>query len=275
MKNLWFFILKYHAFFLFIVFETAAILILINNNNYQQATAVNSANNFFGSIYSSYSNLTDYFNLRSTNDSLAFENQQLRNQINADFYDNNVVSKTRTDSLLLQQYTYMNAKVVNNTTAYRNNYITLNRGSKHGVKKGMGVIANSGVVGIVKDVSEHFCTVISLLHKDTRISAQLFSTKDIGSLIWEGVDPRKATLVFIPNHVEVTVGDKVTTTGFSLFPEGILIGIVTSSEIKSGESFIDVDVYLSTDFQNLRYVYIVENKLALEQQKLESKLKND
>lgn len=275
MRNLWLFILKYHAFFLFILFETAAILILVNNNNYQQATVLNSANNFFGGVYTSYSNLSDYFSLRSANDSLAFENQQLRNQLDTDMYDNSVVRRTRTDSNLLQQYTYMNAKVVNNTTSYRNNFITLNRGSKHGVKKGMGVIANSGVVGIVKDVSEHFCTVISILHKDTRISAQLSSTKDIGSLIWEGVDSRKATLVFIPNHVEVTVGDKVVTTGFSLFPEGVLIGIVTSSEIKSGESFIDVDVYLSTDFQNLRYVYIVENKLTLEQLKLESKLTND
>src|SRR3546814_17805470 len=68
-----------------------------------------------------------------------------------------------------QQYTYITAKVVNNTVIYRNNYLTLNRGAADGVKSGMGVMGPKGVAGIINDVSEHFSTAYSVLHKDVRI----------------------------------------------------------------------------------------------------------
>ena len=90
----------------------------------------------------------------------------------------------------------------------------------------MGVTGPSGVVGIVRDVSENFSRIQSLLHSQTRISATV--NGNIGSLVWgEGnYNPGTAILKDVPSHVVLKPGSKVVTSGFSLFPEGVAIGSV-------------------------------------------------
>src|SRR5699024_7362330 len=148
----------------------------------------------------------------------------------------------------------------------------LNRGSRHGIQKGMGVVSSRGVVGIVLHVSPHFSTVQSVLHADTRISASLVRSNAFGSLVWgeNNHDPRVAYLRDIPNHVPVVKGERVVTSGYSLFPEGILIGKVVETGVASGESFFDIRVELNNDFSTLQFVYVVTDDLAKEKAALEA-----
>lgn len=276
MRNLWIFFLRYYAFFLFLLLEVIAFTLIINNNQYQRSSVLNSANQLSGSLYTTVSNAQAYLDLGKANDSLAAENAILKNLLRAEYYSNKVEKETRTDSSSFRRYTYVRAKVVNNTTNKRNNYLTLDRGRLHGIRKNMGVISKDGIVGIVKDVSDHFCTVISFLHKDSKISAKLNSSGDFGSLVWDGLDPRVANLKDIPTHVVVKENDSVMTTGFSsIFPEHIMIGRVKKVEHKSGDNFFDIEVELSTDFSTLRYVYIVSDFLSIEKNKLEEAVIND
>ena len=165
---------------------------------------------------------------------------------------------------------YSDLTTINNTILKRNNYLTLNRGRIHGIRKNMGVICGDGIVGIVKDVSDHYCSVISFLHKDARISAQLNSSKDFGSLVWDGLNPKIASLRDIPTHVKVKIGDSITTTGFSsIFPENVMVGKVNSVSQKNGDNFFEVSINLSTNFSTLRYVYVVSDILADEKVKIE------
>lgn len=272
MRNLWIFFLRYYAIFLFLFLEVIAFTLIINNNSYQGASYFNSANIVAANIYSSLADVESYVHLKSVNDSLAIENARLKNQLISERYSNKVVKGSIGDTSSIQRYKYLQAKVVNNTIMKRNNYITLDKGYIHGVRKNMGVICGDGIVGIVKDVSEHFSTVISFLHKDSKLSAQLNSTKDFGSLVWEGVNPREGLLKDIPTHVKITTGDSVTTTGFSsIFPEGVMIGKVKNAEQKSGDNFHNVEVSLSTNFSTLRYVYVVTDILSIEKLRLEAK----
>ncbi|UKJ08681.1 rod shape-determining protein MreC [Solitalea lacus] len=280
MRNLWLFILRFHAFFLFVIFEVIAIILLIQNNDYQKTTFINSSNHFIGNLYSASNDFKSYLQLGRVNDSLVAENAKLRNMLPSVFYNDSVKKATivdtlKQDSMKIQQYSYIEAKVVNNTVNYQSNFLTLNRGARHGIKPGMGVIADQGVVGIVRDVSDHFCTVMSLLHKDSKISVKLASTNVIGSLVWQGTNPRIAVLKEIPNHVTVKKGEKVVTTGYSLFPENVSLGKVIDAPKQTGESLLNVEVLLSTDFQRLQYVYVVQDKFIQEKQKLESNLSHD
>lgn len=276
MRNLWLFLVKYYALFLFLCLEFISLSLVFKHNNYQQASVINSANDISGSFYTSLNDITSYLALSRINDNLATENARLKNELAIKSYNNRLDTNWSTDTISVQQYHYIVAKVINNSTIHRNNYLTLNRGRIHGIRKDMGVVCSNGIVGIVKDVSEHYSTVISLLHKDIRISSQLASTKDFGSLVWEGISPRRATLIDIPNHVKVKTGDRVTTTSFSsIFPDGVPIGIVTNAEIKEGDSFYSIDVLLSTNFANLQYVYVIDNIMEREQKKLEETLKYD
>ena len=270
MRNLWIIISKYNAFFLLIIFLVLSLVLLVNNNSYQRASAWNSSNQLVGSSFERVNAITNYLSLGRTNDSLAYENARLRNDLKSSLFFDSIKQQTVTDTLTQQQYTYIVSKVVNNSIHQNNNYITINRGFKHGIKKGMGVMSAKGIVGIVLNVSEHFSTIQSILHSDTRISASV--NGNIGSLVWgEGnYDPRLAILKDIPNHVIVKKGNRVVTSGYSLFPSGIEIGRVTRTGLKGGDSFLNIEIWLSTDFSSLQYVYVINNLLSLEQESLEA-----
>lgn len=272
MRNLWLFILRNNAFFLFIIFESAALVLLVQHNRYQKASVVNSANRITGTIYSKADQVSRYLMLGKVNDSLAVENARLRSRLENAFYDTDTTRVTIQDTVNLQQYTYITARVVNNTITYRSNWLTLNRGAADGVKSGMGIMGPHGIAGIIKDVSEHFSTAYSILHKDVRVSVKLDSSNNIGSLVWPGVNPMLAAMEDVPTHVQVNKGERVVTTGFSLFPEGTPVGTVVDVKRGGTKSFLGIDVKLATNFQQLQYVYIVVNKFQEEQEQLEEKL---
>ncbi len=270
MRNLWLFISKYNAFFLLIIFFVISLVLLVNNNSYQRASVWNSSNQIIGQAYEKVDKFSSYLVLGKTNDSLAAENARLRAQLPLSLYSDSIKRETVRDTTLKQQYTYTVAKVINNSIHRQNNYITINRGSKHGIKKGMGVISASGIVGIVLNVSENFATIRSLLHTETRISASVEG--NIGSLVWgEGnFDPRFAILKDIQGHLIVKKGSKVVTTEYSLFPEGTNIGTVSRTGIESGGNALNIEVKLATDFSTLQYVYVINNLLSEEQLSLEA-----
>ncbi len=275
MRNLWIFISKYNAFFLFVIFLTLSCLLLVKNNSYQRASVWNSSNQLIGAAYERVNQFSSYLVLGRANDSLAAENARLRNQLKSSFFDNKIKQKSVTDTISQQQYTYIEARVVNNSIHRKNNYITINRGAKQGIKKGMGVISSSGIAGIILNVSENYATIQSLLHSDTRISASV--RNNIGSMVWGdgNYNPQLAILKDIPNHVRLKKGESVVTSGFSLFPAGIEIGKVSRTDVKSGDSFLNIEVNLSTDFTTLQYVYVVNNLLSKEQLLLEAQNKTE
>ncbi|MFN8166179.1 MAG: rod shape-determining protein MreC [Bacteroidia bacterium] len=276
MRNLFLFLWKYNFLILFLLLETLCGYLIVQNNNFQRASFINSTNQVATKVNSTVSSITEYINLRFTNDALSRENAALRTMMPSVFYIDSAVRRNVTDTTLNQQYTFLTAKVINNSTNRRNNYLTLDRGSNQGVMPGQGVICPQGVVGVVKDVSDHFCTVMSFLHKSSKISARIKRTEFIGSMQWEGIDATHGTLSDIENHVKVQKGDTIITTEFSKrYPEGVLIGIVDKVESGKGSTFQDISVKLSTEFGNLTYVYIVSNLFKAELDSLEKPVEEE
>ena len=275
MRNLFILLWKYNFFILFLLIESVCGYLIFQNNNFQHASFINSTNKVAANVHEVVSDITEYISLRTTNDALSRENAGIRTLMPDVFYIDSVLKKTAYDSTYKQQYTFMTSKVINNSTNRRNNYLTLNKGSAQGVQPEMGVISSEGIVGIVKDVSEHFCSVISVLHKDASISTKIKKNGYIGSLVWKGFNAGYATLNYIPKHVRLETGDTLVTSSFSaIFPEGIMIGVIDKIDSKAGDFYL-INVKLSTDFSNLSYVYIVTNVLKEEQKKLEEPLSHD
>lgn len=270
MRNLWLFISKYNAFFLLIIFFTISFILLVNNNSYQRASVWNSSHQIVGSTYARVNEFSSYLRLGKANDSLALENARLRNLLKSSYFSDSLKRVTVRDTVLQQQYTYTVAMVINNSIHQKNNYITINRGKKHGIEKGMGVTSSSGIVGIVLNVSENFATIRSLLHTETKISASVDA--NIGSLVWgEGTfNPRFAILKDIQSHLVVKKGSRVVTSEFSLFPPGTNIGTVFRTGVKGNDSSLDIEVKLDTEFSSLQYVYVINNMLSKEQLSLEA-----
>jgi len=276
MKNLWLFLAKYNAIFWFVIFFSLCIVLVVRHNHYQRAVFVNSSNVLVGSLYGRLNSWKSYLALRGTNDLLAAENALLRSRLQ------NLLSTadSATEEPLFPadsaRYEFIPAGVANNSTHQKNNYLTLDKGALHGVERDMGVIAPNGIVGVVVNVSARFSTVQSLLHPGTKISVTLDGTGAFGSLVWgDNIDPRYATVRDVPNHVQVQPGTKVYTSGYSLFPQGIEVGEVVEAGVASGESFLDIQIRLSTDFGHLHHVYVVKDLLIGEKQALEATNQNN
>ncbi|MCC7533520.1 MAG: rod shape-determining protein MreC [Bacteroidia bacterium] len=270
MRNLLFFIYKYHVFFIFFLLELVAFIIIFRFNNYQKASFLNYTSAVAGNIYNGVSNTQEYFNLRRVNDSLQIENARLRTYQITSYYNNNISINDINDTVYKQQYQYIAAQVVNNSVNKRNNYLTLNRGRLHGIEKEMGVISENGVVGIVMNVSEHYCTVLSLLNSNAKISAKFQKTGAFGSLVWDGIDPKFAKLLDVNKHVPIKIGDVIITSNFStIFPEGLPIGRVYNHSLEAGDNFHSISIELFTDFSTVHSVYIIKNLFKQEQQELE------
>ena len=195
MRNLLVFITKYNAFFLFLIFEISSLVIYIKYNSFQKASFINSSNEVTGGLYTRANQLYGYLSLREVNDSLALDNARLRNRLRSSMYVDTFTKHNVTDTIYKQQYEYIEAKVINNSVNRSNNYLTINRGSRQGIAKGMGVICSLGLVGKVVYVSDHFSLVQSLLHKESQFSAMLVQNHEIGYIEWgDELDPHKADI---------------------------------------------------------------------------------
>jgi len=271
MQNLWVFLFRNRAFFWFLAFEFLSFFFIFRYNPYQGGLYFNNANRIIGGIYQKKAEVQSYLSLKNTNQSLAEENAQLRKLLNSSLYSVKSNQKTIKDSINKQQYTFTVAKVVNNSTTRRNNYLTLDKGKLAGIVPGDGVIFPKGIVGVVMDVSDHYCTVLSILHEKSRISVRVKKTKNIGSMYWDGFNSEILSVNDIPNFVDVKQGDTIETSGFSLFPMGIPIGTIQSSGNHNGESSLSIKIKLMADLNKLDEVYIVNNKFSLEKKSLEDK----
>ena len=287
MRNLIILLRRYFNFFLFLLLEVICIVLVFRNNDFQKTAYLNSANNVSARLYNRYNNVQYYFHLKATNDSLVNENSRLHNILRSSYDSVTLDDLVKTDTLRTystdttrkvigietRRYLYHAAKVVNNTINNPINYITIHRGSANGLKPNMGVIGPSGVVGIVRSVSENYAVVLSLLSKGRNFgtSARLSQSKEMGTVRWYGGDAGYALMEDVPKSVRLVKGDTVVTSGYSaLFPENIPIGYVESYSLpdKSSTSYA-IRIKLATNFYNLQYVYVIDNMLKDEQKSLE------
>ena len=128
-------------------------------------------------------------------------------------------------------------------------------------------------MGIIRDVSSNYATVMSLLNKNTIISTRFIKSNHFGELIWDGKSHQFAQLNSVEKYVPVAVGDSLITNNFSnIFPEGIPLGTVNRYERDEKNNFYTwIEVDLSVDFSNLNYIYVLKDKLKDERMKLEAK----
>ena len=271
MRSLFRFLIRNYFLMMFLALEAISLTLMVSLNNYQRVAFLNSSNDLFGTVYERFSNMDDYFSLSRTNSRLAAENASLRRQLYFRIQNQEKYPINRPDTVEAPAYFFTSAKVISNSTNKQFNYITLNKGSRHGMKPDMGVMNSEGVVGVITNVSLNYSTGLSLLNKRMSIPAKITKDNYFGALVWDGEHFNSADLKEIPYHVIVNVGDTVVTSGYSnIFPEGIMIGTIKSFNVESGTNFYNIKVELSTKFKTLKYVEVVQNTKSNELINLES-----
>src|SRR4051812_26879242 len=266
MKNVFIFIRRYFNFLFFLVLQILSLTLLVKYNDTHQAVYAVYANEVTGRINTQYNKVENYLHLRENNRYLLEENARLRNLMGINFQNPDSNKTTYIDSLIRdtlgrqRKYLWLPAKVVNNTVSQQMNYLTLHRGANQGVKKDMAVIGPQGVVGTVIDVSENFSRVMSLLHRNSKVSSMLKKGNISGSVEWDGKDPNYLTLRNIPKSTPVAKGDTVVTSTYSAnFPSNIMVGTVHEIVKDPSSNFYIISIKTATNFYSLEYVYLIEN----------------
>lgn len=260
MKRLLQLLYGHRALVVFILLELTSVVLFKNPKRYQTASAF-----MIGRILSFTTEIKSYPFLRVENANLLNDNARLRNQL---LQRREAAAHLQTP--IPEREGFIPARVVNNSIIGSKNYLTLNKGALQGIAPGMGVISAAGIVGRVKAVSDHFATVISLLHTSMQVSAKLDNSGVLGTVQWPGQDPFRAQLLHVPRHVQVAPGDSVVTSSYNaVFFAGTMIGHVKRVVLRKEAHFYDIELALSTDFSTLQHVYVVNNALRPEKYTLE------
>ena len=189
MQQILMILMRYRNFGVWLILEVIAVWLTVRHNNFQRVSFFSTANYFVANVLETRDEIQNYFNLNEVNEALLKENALLRETVKSLRERTPVMpSSKETDSLLemKKNYLFIPVRVVKNSVLSSNNYILLNKGSKDGIKPDMGVITAQGVVGKVKDCSENFSTVYSLLHTNVKVSAQIKRNRELCTVQWDG-----------------------------------------------------------------------------------------
>lgn len=253
-----------NGLFLFFVFLLIVSLVLtFRQKVYHESVLAKTSTNLSGYFDERISKATGFINLGKDNRILQQENAELRKEIEmlkGEISESDTAKRTLSNLQFHQTYDFIPAEVINNSIVKSHNMITINKGRRHGVEKGMGIISSRGVIGYVYHTSENYSRVMSTLNMHTRINARIKGNEHFGTIRWDGKDARFVQLTEIPKYIKVEKGDTIETDGKSpAIPGGIMIGTIYSAQIDEISGELDIKVKLKEDFSRLRYAQVVLN----------------
>ena len=271
MRNLLDFLAKYSYWLLFVLLEAISFVLLFRFNSYQGSVWFSSANIVAGKIYDTSSKIESYFQLSKINEQLTQRNLYLEQRLaklERDLGDS-AADTAMNKSLLLQSlhpYRLIPAKVVGMSWNRRDNLLTINKGEANGVKKDMGVVCGTGVVGIVYLTSAHYAIVIPVLNSQSNISCIIQGRGYFGYLHWTGGNISEAYVDDVPRHAHFKLYENVVTSGYSsVFPAGVMVGKILHVYNSTDQMSYRLKVELATDFGKLRDVCVIDNTALSEQ----------
>lgn len=286
MRNLLDLFIRNGGFVTFLIVEVFCFALIVNYNTEQKSILSYTTGQVAGRINAARKSISQFVGLVQRADSLNAENARLNAELyalkNAEIrkQDTAFISAPSGDSLqpkiLRPQFSYRSAKVVSNSIMGKNNWLIINRGARDSVQLNAGVVAPDGIIGIVRHVSPNFSMVMSLLHPQCKVSAQLKDSGYFGSLVWEGGDPDFMNLKDIPKHAVVREGEGVYTSGYSLiFPKGILIGFTGKPSLEAGSNFYTIPVRLRHNMARTDDVYVVQTIYYSELKELQERMRDE
>lgn len=204
------------------------------------------------------------------------DKRQLQEQIKLLEAKNNQLSL---DNQSLQEYkqeSFRLRKMLNFDNANRENYdllpahliarspnnwyecITIDRGSRQGVEKGMPVISPNGLVGRVGSVSENSAQVSLITDREMAVGAIIQKTRETNGIV-EGLgDSNQLRMINIPYYSKIKEGDRIISSGLSAtYPPGINIGTVTEVTREPNGLLLVAMIKPTVDFNKLEEVFVI------------------
>jgi rod shape-determining protein MreC len=156
-------------------------------------------------------------------------------------------------------YHFISARVIGRDQAALSKTILINKGTAHGLKTGMPVIAPPGLIGRLVDVSWHASKVLLFIDENSNVDAIVQRTRMQG--IISGAGPRGLIMKYISKTQDVKEGDIIISSGMGgVFPKGLLIGQVSHVDRQAASLFLKINVAPFVDFSKLEEILILSSE---------------
>lgn len=274
MQRLFDFLARHFHWLLFLLLEVIALAMLFGRNSYQRAAWLGTSNAVVGQLLEWRSDAVAFITQSQENQALTRRNLALEARLRAmgewmAKLGGDTSRVAHEQDSLLSGMRLIPAQVVGNELNRPDNMLTINRGTKDGIRPDMGVVCGTGAVGVVYLCSDHYSIVLPLINRFTHLSCGIRDRGYFGYMNWQGGDPTRAWVDDVPRHARFHTGDLVETSGYSsIFPKGILIGKIEHVYNSPDGLSYRLKVRLSTDFAILRQVMVVADERMAEQQTL-------
>ncbi len=154
------------------------------------------------------------------------------------------------------QHHFIAARVIGKEQAALSKTLWINKGSAHGLRPGMPVVALPGLIGRVTDVSWHSSKVLLIIDENSNVDVMIQRTRVQG--IARGAGSRGCVIRYISKIQDVRDGDVVLTSGMSnIFPKGLLIGRVSHVDHMDVGLFLQIRVTPFADFATLEEIMVL------------------
>ena len=143
--------------------------------------------------------------------------------------------------------------------------IIINRGTKHGVRKNMPVLAfqgsNVGLVGKIVQTGRDSSMIIPIYDYQCYVAASVQTTKHRGLVNGQGAADLPLIMQYVQKRAkdEIGIGDRILASGENnLFPKDSPIGIITGIKVHDYENYLELTVQPIIDFFRLDYVFVLD-----------------
>ena len=140
--------------------------------------------------------------------------------------------------------------------------VTINKGERDGVRKGMAVISPEGVIGQILKTSSHYSVVLLITDYNSAIDGIVQRTR--GKAIVEGRGENRCQLKYLLRTEEVIIGDVIVTSGLGgNFPKGLMVGEIRKIEKEAHGIFQSAELVPCVDLTKLEEVFVITESLPL------------
>ncbi|HSL29899.1 MAG TPA: rod shape-determining protein MreC [Anaerolineales bacterium] len=154
--------------------------------------------------------------------------------------------------------TYRAASVIGRDPSPFLHYVLINRGSNDGIRRGMPVVTNQGLIGRIDAVIANAARVQLITDAASSVNVRLQNAETEASLV--GSVTGDVNLELIPQDIDVQPGDLVLTSGLGgNYPPDLIIGQVVNVRSRDFDLFQEATVQPVVDFNQLDLVLVIVN----------------
>ncbi|MBI5194144.1 MAG: rod shape-determining protein MreC [Nitrospirae bacterium] len=218
--------------------------------------------NSISSVWSGYISLT---NVNKDNKRLLEENKRLRNEqivmLEKALAADRLLELLRLKDTIKKEYVI--AGITAKDPASWSSVVVINKGERDGLRPGMGVINEDGVVGRVIKTTPSYSRVLLISDRNSSVAGLIQRTRDEGIVAGAGGSPLRLNYITITS--DVLKGDIILTSGTdSVFPEGIVIGSISKIETPKNAMFHSIEVLPGVNLSKVREVMVLKTPPAPE-----------